>query len=111
MWRSDSGRCLFETSIIEAVRPRLCSRQELRSGAGKAVRAWVAQVASGRAAGCRHRVVDLEGDWLAGEATAGVELVWTDAEDGTWSEWATLAFARTGRIWHVTGAVRARRPA
>ena len=49
--------------------------EELRSGAGKSVRAWVAEVAAGRAAGCRHRVVDLEGDWLAGEATAGVELV------------------------------------
>jgi hypothetical protein len=56
-------------------------------------------------------VVDIEGDWLAGEATAGVELVWTDAEDGTWSEWATLQLARSGRSWDVTGAVRARRPA
>jgi hypothetical protein len=85
--------------------------EELRSGAEKAVRGWVVEVATGRAAGCRHRVVDLEGDWLAGEATAGVELVWTDAEDGTWSEWATLQLARSGRSWDVTGAVRARRPA
>ena len=85
--------------------------EELRSGAAEAVRGWVAEVATGRAAGCRHRVVDLEGDWLAGEATAGVELVWTDAEDGTWSEWATLQLARTGRTWDVTTAVRARRTA
>jgi len=28
---SGSGRCLFETSIIEAVRPRLCSRQQLHA--------------------------------------------------------------------------------
>jgi len=82
--------------------------EELRSGAGEAVRAWVAEVATGRAAGCLHRVVDLEGDWLAGEATVGVELVWTDAEDGTWSEWATLQLARKGRAWDVAGAVRAR---
>src|SRR5207245_43829 len=47
--------------------------EELRSGTGEAVRGWVAEVASGRA-GCLHRVVNLEGDWLAGEATAGVEL-------------------------------------
>ena len=54
----------------------------------------------GPALACRHRIADVEGDWMAGRATAGVELTWSDGA-ATWGEWVRLDLVRTGRQWLV----------
>ena len=68
---------------------------------------------------CRHRLHDVDGDWLAGQATASAELAWIQrevgAEDGwsapegeAWTEWVQLRLVREGRRWRVVDLLRVR---
>ena len=54
---------------------------------------------------CRHRIGGVEGDWMAGRATAGVELTWSDGA-AAWGEWVRLDLVRTGRHWLVAEVLR-----
>lgn len=55
---------------------------------------------------CRHRITQLDGDWMAGQATAGVELTWSDGE-AAWGEWVRVGLVRRGRAWLVAEVLRA----
>jgi hypothetical protein len=54
---------------------------------------------------CRHRIAEVDGDWMAGRATAGVELAWSDG-GSAWGEWMRVELLRRGRDWLVAEVLR-----
>jgi type IV secretory pathway VirB4 component len=87
--------------------------EEIRAGAEAAAAAYVAELAAGEASGsgraglaCRHRLSELDGDWLAGVASGLLELVWSDG-DQRWGELLRVRFVRRGTSWRVEEALRA----
>ncbi len=54
---------------------------------------------------CRHRLVEARGEWMAGSATAGVEVTWTDG-GRVWGECMRLGLVRRGASWLVADVVR-----
>ncbi|HLI57068.1 MAG TPA: hypothetical protein VKY26_08575 [Actinomycetota bacterium] len=61
--------------------------------------------AGGGGLACRHRLVGIEGDWMAGSAEAEVELTWGDGTQ-SWGELVHVELVRRGPRWLVAELIR-----
>jgi hypothetical protein len=71
-----------------------------------ALRRLSGERARGGALACRHRLVGVEGDWMAGQASGDVELTWADGTQ-SWGELVHVELVRKGPRWLVAELLRA----